>query len=128
MDWTFDYFVNDINAYGVEDKNSKNYNAYFVAMIKEIANEFKDKWNEENSGKASSRGNGWNGDAFNEWFDWSWFSDFYKDTYGQRPHLPKWYYTKMLGFCQTEDTFRTFCAEPIEDAIWYAQETRKQLD
>ena len=57
-----------------------------------------------------------------------WFSDYYKDTYGQRPHLAIWYYIHMLGLPMSEDTGRTFCASPIEDACANASWVRNQLE
>lgn len=124
MDWTYDLFVNDMNTYNIEDKDDTYYNAYFIATVKERANNFKEKWLAEHDGKLFFD-HVWAGDAFAEDF-LEWFSDFYKDCYRQRPHLPKWFYIHPLGLPMHEDTARLFCANPIEDAIDAAQEIRKQ--
>lgn len=67
---------------------------------------------------------GWIGDAYARELD-QWFSDFYKDAYGQRPHLPVWYYVHILGLPMREDVSRLFCANPIENAIRDAKLTRE---
>ena len=122
MDWTFDLYLEDLKKYGMEDVNARdNYNAYFVSYIKREANKFLEQWKKEHDGKLYDHG--YVGDAFAKTFR-DWFSDFYKDTYNQRPHLPNWFYIHPLGLPMQEDTARLFCANPLEEAAEEAKRTR----
>ena len=127
-DWTFDEFMEDAKLYhetpfkGVYP-DSSNYRKYFMVWFKNAARDFKAKWLEAHP-YLYDRYDGYVGDAFAKTLN-DWFSDFYKDTYGQRPHLPRWYYVHAVGLPQSEDTARTFCADPIRDAIFNAQEARE---
>lgn len=122
MDWTFDIYVEDVNKYGEENiDNIGNYNAYFIAHLKNSAKMFLIEWKEQHDGRLFD--GIYVGDAFAARIS-DWFSDFYKDTYGQRPHLPMWYYIHLLGLPMQEDVSRTFCSSPIEDAIEMAKEVR----
>ena len=127
MDWTYDLYIEDLKTYGIEDENSDNYNAYFVAKVKKYVAEFLAKWNEAHDGKLYVRHLGYAGDEFAKDMG-EWFSDFYKDTYNQRPHLPTWFYVHPLGLPTSEDTLRTFCASPVEDAVESAKYVREHLD
>lgn len=124
MDWTYDLYIADVASYTVNDKGSENYTAYFIATIKEFVEKFKTRWLEEHNGKQFD--GQWMGDAFAEGM-LDWFSDFYKEAYNQRPHLPMWYYIHPLGLPMTEDSFRTFCADPIRDASQMATRVRSSL-
>lgn len=122
-DWTFDLFVEDCNKYTVEDADSDDYRAYFIGRMKLGVENFKKEiWDDEH---LYVRGKGYIGDAFAERLLDGWFSDFYKDAYGQRPHLPIWFYVHQLGLPMQEDTARLFCASPVENAVSNAQRVRK---
>ena len=128
-DWTYDYFVEDVKIYGIEDvTNGEDYHSCFVAWLKQSVKRFLDKWNKEHDGKLYDRYDGWIGDAFArrmcDYRAGAEFSDLYKDTYGQRPHLPTWFYVHALGLPMREDTARMFCADPVQDAIDAAREYR----
>jgi len=119
MDWTFDYFMEDARAYhetpckGIYP-DSSDYRKYFMVTFKNRARDFKAKWL-KNHPYLYDKYDGYIGDAFGRTLT-DWFSDFYKDAYGQRPHLPTWFYVHAVGFPQREDTARLFCADPIEAA------------
>ena len=125
MDWTFDEYVRDMKRYEIADRDLGPYEAYFVSMIKDYAQKFRLKWQWKNDGKLFAHGE-YVGDAFQEELIEAGFSDFYKDTYGQRPHLPMWYYVAVLGLPQREDTVRTFCADPLGDACREAERERER--
>ena len=123
MDWTYDLYLEDLKKYGDNEGDSAdNYNDYFISHIKSAAAKFLDDWKKQHNGKLYDHG--WAGDEFARGM-MGWFSDFYKDTYGQRPHLPTWYYVHPLGLPMSEDTARLFCANPIEDAATAAKEARE---
>lgn len=125
QDWTYDLYLEDTKVYGAEDKsNGEDYNAYFIGYVKRAADRFLAKWKEQHDGKLYDRE--WVGDAFAKSIR-EWFSDFYKDTYRQRPHLPMWFYVHPLGLPMQEDTIRGFCAHPIEDAATEARHTRVSM-
>lgn len=126
-DWTYDLYLQDVKVYGMEDKsNGEDYNAYFVAYIKRAADRFLAKWKEQHDGKLYDCIYGWVGDAFARSIT-DWFSDFYKDTYRQRPHLPMWFYVQPLGLPMSEDTARMFCANPVDEAAIEANHTRQSM-
>ena len=125
MDWTFDYFVEDMNKYGLEDINSDDYRAYFVATVKGRINRFKEQWIAKHDGKMFD--GEWIGDAFKRWM-LDWFSDFYKDAYGQRPHLPAVYYIHVMGLPMTGDTSWFAYGNVIADAVEAAKRCRMNLD
>lgn len=62
----------------------------------------------------------------NEWL----FSDFYKDTFNQRPHLDASFYLYAMGY-ENVGGLR-FCMPPfsqdVEDAIWSARAYRTHLE
>ena len=125
MDWTYDKYLEDVKLYGIEDKsNGEDYNSYFISRIKKAANKFLEDWKAKHDGKLYDHG--WVGDAFAATLT-DWFSDFYKDTYNQRPHLPTWFYVHPLGLPMQEDTIRTFCASPIENAAEEARFRRESM-
>lgn len=126
QDWTYDLFVEDLKTYGEDYNDTDNYNGYFIGYMKRSVKRFLDKWNREHDGKLYASGYGWAGDEFADTIR-DWFSDFYKEAYGQRPHLPMWFYVHALGLPMEGDTARMFCADPIEDAIEFARELRKSF-
>lgn len=129
IDWTYDEFMEDAKLYhetpfkGVHVPTD-NYRRYFMVWFKNHARDFKAKWFETHE-HLYDRYDGYIGDAFARTLT-DWFSDFYKDAYGQRPHLPDWFYVQAVGFPMREDTGRTFCASPVEDAINEAKEARER--
>lgn len=125
MDWTYDKYLEAIKIYGIEDNtNGEDYTAYFVSYMKRAAKKFLEKWKKEHNGKLYDHG--YVGDAFKETL-MDWFSDFYKDTFNQRPHLPWWFYIHPLGLPMSEDTARMFCADPMEDAADEARFRRNSM-
>ena len=112
QDWTYDMFLEDAKTYtalpikGVHCRANASWRERFMRDLKTLARD---------------------GDAFERaLINWD-FSDYYKDTYGQRPHLSMWYYVQAFGFQHGEDTSRTFCANPVRDAIRDAQYVREVL-
>ena len=127
QDWTFDQYIEDVKKYGADvEDTDQGYNAYFIGFVKRSVARFLDKWNRAHDGKLYARGYGYAGDAFAEGL-LEWFSDFYKEAYGQRPHLPIWFYVHPLGLPMQEDTAREFCANPVADAIEEAKFCRERL-
>lgn len=124
MDWTYDLYIEDVKKYGIDD-NGESYTSYFISDVKRTAEKFVSKWKSEHDNKLYDHG--WVGDAFAENL-LDWFSDFYKEAYNQRPHLPIWYYVHPLGLPMSEDTIRTFCANPIEEAVEEAKRMRNNFD
>ena len=119
-DWTYDLYVNDVESTDeIKDKWRKN----FITYMKEIVNEFKTNWLKDHDGKLYD--GEWVGDAFagSDYLDC--FSDYYKDAYNQRPHLDMWYYIHPLGLPMREDSFRTFCSDPIDSAKYSAKFIRE---
>lgn len=121
-DWTYDVFHTAMEQYegtpqkGVHCREDASDIEQFVTWFKNQARDFREQWLGEYNSEYVF-GIGWIGDAFEEDFDWDWFSDYYKDVFGQRPHLPRWYYIHPLGMPMLDDVGRTFCADPINDAI-----------
>lgn len=133
MDWTFDFFMEDAIAYhetpckGINPDHRGDYRKYFMVSFKNKARDFKAKWLENHAHLYDNR-DGYIGDAFGRTLMTGWFSDFYKDAYGQRPHLPIWYYVQAVGFPQGEDTARTFCADPVGEAETDAKAVRMTFE
>lgn len=125
MDWTYDMYLDDVKKYNIEDKNSHNYNAYFVAVLKESVEQYISDWKATHNNHLYDIYEGYVGENFVE-DSWDWFSDFYKDTYGQRPHLAPWFYVHALNLPHKEDTARLFCANPVENAVENAKYAREQ--
>lgn len=134
MDWTFDKFVEDMNKYnatpikGVYPSSTASYEEKFITWFKNCVRDFKNEWMAEHNGCLYDRYEGWAGDAFARELGNMCFSDFYKDTYNQRPHLATWYYIHLTGLPMSEDTCRTFCARPIEDAQENAKRVREYYE
>lgn len=135
-DWTFDFFKQDSELYkattrkGVYPRSDASYREYFMVTLKGYVRDFVEKWDQEHEGRKYDHYDGWIGDAFarQSMFHDGFFSDFYKDAYGQRPHLSTWFYIHLLGLPMSEDTARTFCANPIDDAVENAKYTRKYFE
>lgn len=129
VDWTFDLFVEDANLYkatprkGVYCSKDASDREQFMVWLKGAVRDFKAEWAEECQFQYDKY-YGWIGDVFARRLWEIGFSDYYKDTYGQRPHLATWFYVQALGLPMSEDTARTFCATPVEDAIGRAREVR----
>lgn len=133
QDWTYDMFLEDVKIYtalpikGVHCRANASWRERFMRDLKTFVRDFEKKWLEEHDGHRYDRCDGWIGNDFERaMFDWD-FSDYYKDAYGQRPHLSMWYYVHAFGFQHSEDVSRTFCAHPIEDAIRNAKYVREML-
>lgn len=132
-DWSYDLFYDDMKKYnatprkGVHCSSNADSRESFVVWFKNEARDFKADWI-ENGKKMYDPYEGWIGDAFARILSDMCFSDFYKDTYGQRPHLPVWFYVHLLELPMNEDTARLFCANPIKEAINDAQTMRNLFD
>ena len=124
QDWTYDQYIADVAKYGADEDDSSNFNACFIGYMKRSVARFLDKWNRQHDGHLYAKGYGWAGDEFADALYECAFSDFYKEAYGQRPHLPFWFYIHPLGLPMQEDTARMFCADPIEEAIINARMVR----
>ena len=131
VDWTFDRFMEDMRRYEAAGSikeaaaaPSDDYRGYFAVWFKTAAKSFREEWLKSHKGLYDAY-DGWCGDAFAaKRIRADWFSDFYKDAYGQRPHLAPWFYVQAVGLPMKEDTIRTFCASPVEDAEYYARRVR----
>ena len=134
QDWTFDMFVEDANLYkataqkGVHCRSNAEYREYFMVTLKNQVRDFLANWNKDHDGHLYDRYDGWAGDAFAKELRRSEFSDFYKEAYGQRPHLGMWFYVHVLGLPHSEDVGRTFCATPVEDATNMAKRVRDYFE
>ena len=126
QDWTYDFFIEDSKLYkatpikGVHCRKDASDREQFMVWLKNAARDFTAEWKQDHKG-FYDRYDGWIGDAFAQTLCRGIFSDVYKDTYGQRPHLPIWFYVHLLGMPMQEDTARTFCASPVEDAMEEAE-------
>lgn len=132
VDWSFDMFMEDVNRYegrrrGIHCSSKASDREQFMTWLKTEANEFKAKWLKDHNGRLYDRYDGWAGDRFAMNLCKGFFSDFYKDVYCQRPHLPIWYYVHSVNLPMSEDTARTFCAYPIEEAVDEAKRNREWL-
>ena len=132
-DWTFDMFMEDAKLYkatpckGVHCPKDADYRQYFMTAFKNYARDFEEQWRKDHEYLYDLR-DGYIGDAFSRELSRFGFSDFYKEAYNQRPHLDRWFYVHAVGFPQSEDTVRTFCASPVEDAVNRAQRTREWFE
>lgn len=128
-DWTYDLFHEDSIKYkatpikGVYPRSTADEREQFMVWFKNAARDFEETWNKTHAHRYD-RYDGWIGDAFARTLGDLCFSDYYKDTYNQRPHLPTWFYVTVTGLPMEEDTIRTFCANPIRDAVENAKEIR----
>lgn len=132
IDWTFDLFCADCEQYkatpikGVHVSRNASDREKFIVWLKNMVRDFRADFHAENDGKDISKyGYDYVGDFFERELWESGFSDYYKDVYGQRPHLDTWYYVHVLGLPMTGDIARTFCASPIENAIYSAKLQRE---
>lgn len=129
-DWTFDLFMEDCSLYkatpikGVHCRRDASDREKFMVWFKNRARDYLEKWNKSHDG-LYDRYDGYIGDRFAEDLDKMLFSDFYKETYNQRPHLPRWFYVHALGLPMSEDIARTFCAYPVQEAIEEAKSYRE---
>lgn len=123
QDWTFDLFMADVATVRAGGSCEDKYRDYFVKIFVDRAQKFLDDW-KSCYGSVYAPSAGYVGDAYKAELADSCFSDFYKDAYGQRPHLPYWYYVQAVGLPMQEDIGRRFCASPVEDAVEAAQAAR----
>ena len=133
MDWTFDIFFSDVEAYknGTEfadNYTDVEYRKEFIEYLADFINRRVDEWKSENDDRLYVNGKGYVGDYVIRKLNNSIFSDYYKEAYNQRPHLRTWYYVHVFGIPCGEDTARTFCASPIEDAVEYAENARTRMN
>ena len=133
MDWTYDMFFEDSTKYdatpmkGVYPNPKASDREKFMTWFKNLARDFRAEWHKAGLNDYD-RFYGYIGDAFINSLHESIFSDYYKDVYGQRPHLDSWFYVRVLDDMPTgSDVIYTFCANPIRDAIQEAKEVREQV-
>lgn len=126
-DFTFDLFTEDMKVFGEYGRKDAPLREQFVRWLKREAKEFKENWVNKYNKNLFNMHEGYIGDAFKNHLYESEFSDFYKDAYGQRPHLDLWFYVHAVGFPTSEDFARTFCASPVQDAIENAEQTRIEM-
>ena len=131
-DYTYDLFVEDMEKYtatpirGVHCRRNAGDRERFARTMKNMVRDYKEEW-AAHSDKVYDKMYGWIGDGFIFFFFFSCFSDLYKDTYNQRPHLDMWFYVTALGLPTGQDVFRTFCSSPVEDAIEAARRNREHV-
>ena len=131
QDWTFDKFAEDAQLYkatpmkGVYPRRDASNREKFMTWFKGCVRDFKAQWMDDHEGHLYDLE--WVGDAFSRELLDMCFSDYYKDVYGQRPHLDAWYYIHLADLPQIGDVGRTFCADPIGDAVRRAAKTRQAL-
>lgn len=126
-DWTYDLFAEDMVTYrpapqGAHLSERCSDRHHFINWFKTAAREFRAEWGDKDWIPCM-----YIGDAFAEELRDNGFSDYYKDIYGQRPHLPMWYYVTLLELPQRGDVGYTFCANPIRDAKKLAREVREEM-
>jgi len=126
-DWTYDIFMSDAEKYkatpqkGVHPSRNASDRERFMTWFKNCARDFIEEWMKSHN---SLYDHGWIGDAFMKDFPEG-FSDYYKDVYGQRPHLSTWFYLRATGLPSSEDTARLFCADPVGVATRLAKMNRE---
>lgn len=138
-DWTFDLFMEDVALYkatpikGVHCRKDASDREAFMVWLKNAVRDFRIEFENEYGNTCYNRNGSYIehthyiGDFFGRELRNYYFSDFYKDTYGQRPHLPIWFYVHALGLEMQDDVPMLFCSSPIEDAIESAKSYRKAL-
>lgn len=133
QDWTYDLFMEDASLYnakpikGVHCASDASEREQFMTWLKDFARDFKAEWLEAHDNHYIGDWGEYVGDAFARELREACFSDYYKDVYGQRPHLAMWYYVQAVELPHGEDIAREFCASPVEDATRWAKETREYL-
>ena len=116
-DWTFDRFMADCQTFkglpirGVHCRKGASAEEVFVANIKLICRE----WLEKNSERYYNTADALWYYLLNEVY----FSDWYKDTYNQRPHLDGDLYLWALGFGDLVNTltWRGLGSRSMDDII-----------
>jgi len=132
-DWTYDLFVEDAEQYkatprkGVYCRHDASDREQFMTWFKNCARDFEQEWLKTHEHRYD-RWDGYIGDAFARELRQMCFSDIYKETYNQRPHLESWYYVHLVGFPMSEDVARTFCASPVEEAVEEAKQMRNYFE
>jgi hypothetical protein len=129
-DWTYDLFMEDASLYnakpikGVHCASDASDRERFMTWLKDLARDFEAEWRKEHNNHLFD-GCQWAGEVFAQLLREACFSDYYKDTYGQRPHLPMWFYVQAVKLPHGEDVSRTFCASPVKDATRRARKVRE---
>lgn len=133
VDWTYDLFLEDSKKYnatpikGVHCRKGADSREQFMTWFKNCARDFKAEWSQQNGDRYISENYEYIGDAFKQYMYDTCFSDFYKDTYGQRPHLDWWFYIHAIELPMRSDTARLFCAYPVENAVEDAKRVRESF-
>ena len=136
QDWTYDLYLEDMRKYtalpikGVRPKASASDREVFIRTLKMIARDFLTEWAKNWGGPHRHNGIDWPGGEFEWHLRELCFSDWYKDTYGQRPHLPAWYYIHPLGLNHGWDTVMAWDSHgsldtPLEKRAELAKEARE---
>lgn len=108
-DWTLDLFIADMNKAkalplrkGVHLSSKATSEEHFCTWLKTSAKFFLEDWLAEHDGRIYDRYDGYVGDAWLYQIS-DCLSDWYKDTYNQRPHFYKEYFAKACNLPTNAD-------------------------
>jgi len=108
-DWTLDIAWADADSVkalplrrGVRCPKNYTDGQKFMTWLKTSAKFFEEDFRARNNGHAHSNCEGWVGDAWLQSIS-DCLSDYYKDTYNQRPHFLKQYFAMMCGLPTSAD-------------------------
>lgn len=104
IDWSLDIAWADADSvkalpleHGVYSKNMSD-ERKFMQWLKTDARFFEERWLKEHDGCGYDKYDGWVGDAWLKHLTRECcLSDYYKDTYGQRPHFDYEFFAMMCG-------------------------------
>ena len=109
-DWTLDLAWNDADSVsalplrrGVRSAKNLTEDQKFMQWLKTSAKFFAEDWEAEHDGHQYDRYDGWVGDAWLNYIS-DCLSDWYKDTYNQRPHFRWEFFAMMCGLPTNADT------------------------
>lgn len=114
IDWTLDIAWADADSVkahplrrGVHSSANMSDGRKFMQWLKTDAKFFAEDWRAEHDGHDYDRWDGYVGDAWLRHISMGGLSDYYKDTYGQRPHFDYEFFAMMCGLpTQGETTIR----------------------
>ena len=130
-DWSYDLFfkacetTKALPIKGVYPSRNASDEKRFVAFLKSDFKDYKENLEREYDTTYLSLE-----DVFERFCREYNFSDWYKDTFNQRPHLDASFYLYAMGY-ENVGGLR-FCMSPfaddVEEALWSAKEYRKYLE
>lgn len=133
MDFTFDMFVETLGtckalplAHGVYRNFGDDCASEFCTWLLTEAKEFKTHWSALYGDKRYAD-RLYIGNAFMNYIDWSFFSDYYKDAFNQRPHLDRDLYVSALGFETNHDTIRAWSNMGVDYYSNRAKDIRAEM-